>query len=83
MKVLYHESFEVVGVDLSALDLELCEGVVDLVAGELVAPRHQRVPEPSQSQNYSKRHDVTKPLQNDFLILKICCALTFLRRSGR
>jgi hypothetical protein len=34
------------GVDLSALDLELRESVVDLLGGELVAPGHKRVLEP-------------------------------------
>jgi hypothetical protein len=42
----HHESLEVGGVDLSALDLELRESVVDLLGGELVAPGHKRVLEP-------------------------------------
>ena len=36
-------------VDLSVLDLELAEGVVDLLLAELVAPGHQGVPEPGRT----------------------------------
>ena len=41
-----HESLEVVGVDLAAVDHELGEGLVDLLLAELVAPGHQGVLEP-------------------------------------
>ena len=41
-----HESLEVVGVDLAAVDHELGERLVDLLLAELVAPGHQRVLEP-------------------------------------
>ena len=46
----HHESFQVSSVDLSVLDLELAEGVVDLLLAELVAPGHQGVPEPGRTQ---------------------------------
>ena len=42
----HHESFQVGGVDLSSLNAELCEGVVDLLGRELVSPGHKRVSEP-------------------------------------
>jgi len=40
-----HDALQVLGVDHAAVDLELAEGVVDLVGGELLTPGHQRVPE--------------------------------------
>jgi len=40
-----HDALQVLGVDHPAVDLELTEGVVDLVGGELLTPGHQRVPE--------------------------------------
>jgi len=40
-----HDALQVLGVDHPAVDLELAEGVVDLVGGELLTPGHQRVPE--------------------------------------
>ncbi len=41
-----HETLDVRSVDHPAVDLELVEGVVYLVRGELLAPGHQRVSEP-------------------------------------
>ena len=43
----HHDALEVFGVDHAAVDLELAEGVVDLVRRELLAPGHQWVPEPA------------------------------------
>ena len=43
----HHDALEVFGVDHAAVDLELAEGVVDLVRRELLTPGHQRVPEPA------------------------------------
>jgi len=40
-----HETLEVLAVDHAAVDLELAEGVVDLVGGELLTPGHQGVAE--------------------------------------
>merc|ERR1719198_2785295 len=40
-----HDALQVLGVDHPAVDLELAEGVVNLVGGELLTPGHQRVPE--------------------------------------
>jgi hypothetical protein len=42
-----HEALDVRSVDHPAIDLELVEGVVYLVRGELLAPGHQRVSEPA------------------------------------
>ena len=47
----HHESLEVLGVDLAALDPELGEGVVHLLLRELVAPGHQGVSEPARDEN--------------------------------
>ena len=38
------------GVDHAAVDLELAEGVVNLVGGKLLTPGHQRVPEPVEEE---------------------------------
>merc|ERR1712047_130069 len=40
-----HDALQVLGVDHPAVDLELAEGVVNLVGGELLSPGHQRMPE--------------------------------------
>ena len=45
-----HDALQVLGVDHPAVDLELTEGVVDLVGGELLTPGHQRVPEPVEKE---------------------------------
>ena len=37
----HHDALEVLGVDHAAVDLELAEGVVNLVRRELLAPGHQ------------------------------------------
>merc|ERR1711936_323098 len=37
----HHDALEVLGVDHPAVDLELAEGVVDLVRRELLTPGHQ------------------------------------------
>ena len=50
-----HDALQVLGVDHAAVDLELTEGVVDLVGGELLTPGHQRVPEPVRERNISLR----------------------------
>ena len=42
----HHYTLEVRSVDHASVDLELGEGVVNLVAGELLAPGHQRMSEP-------------------------------------
>ena len=44
----HHEAFEMLTVDHAAVDLELAEGVVDLVGGELLTPGHQGVAEPAK-----------------------------------
>ena len=48
-----HDALQVLGVDHPAVDLELAEGVVNLVGGELLTPGHQRVPEPVRERNIS------------------------------
>ena len=45
-----HDALQVLGVDHPAVDLELAEGVVNLVGGELLTPGHQRVPEPVEEE---------------------------------
>ena len=45
-----HDALQVLGVDHAAVDLELAEGVVNLVGGELLTPGHQRVPEPVEEE---------------------------------
>ena len=47
-----HDALQVLGVDHPAVDLELTEGVVDLVGGELLTPGHQRVPEPVERKKH-------------------------------
>ena len=42
----HHYTLQVRSVDHSSVDLELGEGVINLVAGELLAPGHQRMSEP-------------------------------------
>ena len=46
----HHEALDVGRVDHPVLDLELVEGVVYLIGGELLAPGHQGVPEPAPIQ---------------------------------
>ena len=46
-----HDALEVLRVDHASVDLELAEGVVDLVARELLAPGHQRMAEPEIKTN--------------------------------